>query len=93
MKACVDLCVREHICVFVSVYVCVWVCEYDMVYTLYVRQGHGGGGSQACSRISVKDESDLSNVIKPCCHGNGVSTREGHKMECVFPSCWALVTE
>lgn len=64
-------------------YGCVRVCvyEYNTVYrVLYVR--HKDKGPQPPS-IPVKGKSDLSESIKPRCHGNDVSTREGHKMECV----------
>lgn len=49
------------------------------------------GRRGACSRASVKGKSDLSESIKRRCHGNDVSTLEGHKMERAFPSCWEAV--
>lgn len=56
-----------------------------------MRQGRQWRCGAACSPASVKGESELSESIKHRCHGNRVSTLEGHKMERAFPSCWEAV--
>lgn len=68
-------------------YVCVCV-KMTGLYTVDETRTRGDARPVA---VFLSRANQTCQSIKRRCHGNDVNTREGHKMECVFPPCWAAV--
>lgn len=66
----------------------IWICVIG--YAAYMSQGQGKTPGPPVVFLSRASQS-CQKASRRRCHGNHVSTSEGHKMECVFPSCWAPV--
>lgn len=68
-----------------------YVCVCVKMTGLYTVDETRTRGDARPVTVFLSRANQTCQSIKRRCHGNDVNTREGHKMECVFPPCWAAV--